>query len=250
MAADTESLDAFLARGRPSAQAAAQIAANLARYLSSMHSVGKPYLRLSPRTVFVDRGFNVHLDASAGLGLSEDDPAYRAPEQIRGEETDWRTDAWGVGALFYRMFCGQDPFWGGSTAELEAAILREEPAELALLTGTLSGQVESVLTRCLAKSPVDRYETSDDLVRDLETVCRAMVSRAPGIGGVPGAEDRPGRPVAPPALLSDNEILRRVQARRSQWVQKETVSWWSISALPAAALLLLAAMLLYCGVGR
>ena len=250
MAADTESLEAFLTRGQPSARVAARIATNLARYLSSMHSAGKPYLRLSPRTVFVDRDFNIHLDASAGFGLEEYDPAYRAPEQIRGEETGWRTDVWGVGALLYRLLCGQDPFRGASSAELEASILRAEPPELAVLTGTLPREVESVLTRCLANSPLDRHETSDALVRDLEDLCRTLVSRAPGFGGVPIAEGRQDRPAASLPRLSDNELLRQVQAKRSQWAQKEVASWWSISALPAVALLLLAAMLLYCGVGR
>ena len=254
MATDTESLDDFLARGKPPARVAAQIAANLARYLSSMHSAGKPYLRLSPRTVFVDRGCNVHLDASAGHGLADGDPAYRAPEQIRGEEADWRTDAWGVGALFYRMWSGQDPFWGGSTAELEATILRQEPAELALPAGTMPREVERVLNRCLAKSPVDRYETTHDLVKDLDAVCRTMVSRAPGLGGVP-TEPHPVRRTASPERLSDdvlgnNDLVRRVQSRRSRLTEREPASWWSISALPAAALLLLVATLLYCGIGR
>ena len=232
----TETLDALLSRGRLSEEKAARIAANLARYLCSMHSAGESYLRLSPRTLRLDQSLNVHLGAGAEPADTDDDLAYRAPEQVEGRGADWRSDCWSVGVLFYRMFTGTLPFWGGTTAALEAAILADEPPELTLLAGTLPPEMDNVLKLTLAKSPQNRYPRTEDLVRDLESLCRIFVARSSVGGGVPSAEISRIRP--------EDDLRQRFRSARSELARRKPPSWSALSFLPMVALLFLILMLL------
>jgi len=246
-----ETLQSRLRKGRLSPSEAAQVAAYLARYLSSMHSGGEPYLALSPRTVVIDSALKVHLLArGAGQGGGQD-LAYRAPEQLRGEPGDWRSDCWSVGALLYLMLTGEAPFQGSTEEELRNAILLEEPA-----AATLPADAERALRRTLAKSPDDRYERTDDLVRDLDLLCRLFLSTSPLAGGVP-APSEGSRPAESPSqewlrdeslpLPAEGDLLQRLRTKRSKLARREMPSWWAVSALPLAVILVLGATLLYCG---
>lgn len=244
-----ETLQSRLRKGRLSPSEAAQVAAYLARYLSSMHSGGEPYLALSPRTVVIDSALKVHLLArSAGEGGGQD-LAYRAPEQLRGEPGDWRSDCWSVGALLYLMLTGEAPFQGSTEEELRNAVLMEEPA-----AATLPADAERTLRRTLAKSPDDRYERTNDLVRDLDSLCRLLLPTSPLAGGVPAPPEEsppeewsPDESLRAPPLAADGDLLQRLGAKRSKLARREMPSWWAVSALPLAAILVLGATLLYCG---
>ena len=235
-AAASSSLAAFLARAPPTYLEAATIAANLARNLISVHSGGEAFLCLSPRTVIIDQGLNVHLRSVAGEA-EEDDLAYRAPEQLGGGEGDWRSDCWSVGAILYQLYTGQAPFRGATRQALEASILSDEPTELPVLAGGLAAEVDRILRRTLAKEPAKRYESITDLVADLNGLCRRLVSRSAIGGGVPTAETpRPRK-----------DLRTALAEKRARWARGEPPSWWSVAALPVATLFVIVALLLYCG---
>ena len=56
--------------------------------------------------------------------------AYMAPEQVRGEPADARTDIFAFGAVLYEMLSGERAFRRDTPAETMTAVLREEPPEL------------------------------------------------------------------------------------------------------------------------
>ncbi len=117
--------------------------------------------------------------AGAVLGTAQ----YMAPEQVRGEPVDARSDIFAFGAVLYEMIAGRPAFARGSVAETMAAILNEE-LQCALVRAP--EELRLVLSRCVQKDPAARYGCADELLTALADVGRA-VDRA-------GASDRARRP--------------------------------------------------------
>jgi len=116
-------------------------------------------------------------DAGALLGT----PAYMAPEQLRGEAADYRSDLFALGVVLSTA-CGRHPFTGSTVAVTMAAILSNEPQGLERLRQE-SPRLEAVIRRCLEKDPARRLQTAAELHQALEQV------KATGIGSSP--EPRP-----------------------------------------------------------
>ena len=97
-------------------------------------------------------------------------PLYLAPEQVKGEECDTRTDLYSLGATLFEAVTGGPPYeapnhaallWKHINAPIPAA--RERCA-------SVSAGVEGICQRLLAKEPDDRYQTSEALVSDIDEV--------------------------------------------------------------------------------
>jgi serine/threonine-protein kinase len=95
-------------------------------------------------------------------------PAYMSPEQALGrEDLDARSDIYGVGCLAYFLLTGQPPFAGRSAVEMLAAHLYEPPAPLTNRRPDVTEEVQTVVLRCLAKNPAERFASAQDLGRAL-----------------------------------------------------------------------------------
>ena len=81
---------------------------------------------------------------------------YMSPEQVSGRRVDHRTDLFSLGVVIYEMATGERPFSGETGADLIAAILEDTPKPV-------SAQLDSILARCLAKDPADRYQSAGEL---------------------------------------------------------------------------------------
>ncbi|HEV8075300.1 MAG TPA: protein kinase [Candidatus Acidoferrum sp.] len=90
---------------------------------------------------------------------------YVAPEVLKGEDGDTRSDIWSLGVLLYEMAAGRRPFKGGTAFELSAAILRERAP---LITPPLPPILQSVIDRCLDKDPGQRYQSAGEVRAALE----------------------------------------------------------------------------------
>lgn len=107
---------------------------------------------------------------------------YAAPEQLRGEITDARTDIWGLGTLLYEMATSQRPFSDEVVPRLIDAILHEFPAPLRGLNGAIPAELDRIILKCLEKDPENRYQSAKELVVDLrrlETTSTAVTVAAP-----------------------------------------------------------------------
>jgi eukaryotic-like serine/threonine-protein kinase len=93
---------------------------------------------------------------------------YMAPEQLEGREADARADIFSFGAVLYEMLTGRKAFEGASPASLIAAIIQAEPRPISSLQPQVPALVEHIVTRCLAKSQDDRWQTASDLMRELK----------------------------------------------------------------------------------
>src|SRR5262249_35169207 len=89
---------------------------------------------------------------------------YMAPEQLRGEPVDARTDLFSLGVLIYELASGKRPFAGRTFPDLSSAILRDNPPPLRSIRADLPVDLERIIGRCLAKQPRDRFQTSLDVL--------------------------------------------------------------------------------------
>jgi len=104
--------------------------------------------------------------------------AYMSPEQAKGEPLDARTDLFSLGVVIYEMATGAKPFAGQSTAEVFAALLMREPAAVSAVNPAMPAELDGIVARLLAKEKEQRYQTADELLRDLEAL-DTQASHAP-----------------------------------------------------------------------
>ena len=96
--------------------------------------------------------------------------AYMSPEQARGTPLDARTDLFSLGSVIYEMATGKPPFGGDSTADVFAALLREDPPPVSKVNPAMPKQLDPIVARLLAKDPAQRYATAEQLQEDLDAL--------------------------------------------------------------------------------
>ena len=111
--------------------------------------------------------------AEAEAGKAYGTPYYIAPEQIRGEKNiDFRADIYSLGATFYHMVTGQVPFDGPNPSAVMHKHLKSELTPPDRINPKLSTGVCEIIEICMAKDRTQRYNTTADLLADLEAVAR------------------------------------------------------------------------------
>ncbi len=117
---------------------------------------------------------------TAGGSLTEEGQllgtvAYMAPEQVRGEPADIRSDIFALGSLLYEMATGRQGFGGDSAADLMSSILRDEPLPAHEVRPELPRHLSRLLTLCLKKDPDERLQSALDLRNELRELEREVL---------------------------------------------------------------------------
>lgn len=172
--------DMLFERGTFSERRAAAIALQIARALAALQQKGIVHRNLKPRNVMVEPDGRVRL---VGLGLAKCEaacfakhldehtigtPHFMAPEMIRGNCNDPRSDFYALGVTMYVMAAGHPPFERGVPAAVMAKHLYEEPQPLRALRPEFSETYEKLAMRLLKKCPDERLADPKDVVRRLE----------------------------------------------------------------------------------
>src|SRR5262245_24221938 len=172
---------------------ALEFAQQITAGLAAAHEKGIVHRDLKPENLFVTKDGRVKIldfglaklkppqpgavDTDAPTQKRLTDPGvvmgtmgYMSPEQVRGQETDHRSDIFAFGVILYEMLSGERPFRGASAIEVMNAILKEESPELGETNTKISPQLEKLVRRCLEKQPERRFQTAYDLCFALEAL--------------------------------------------------------------------------------
>jgi len=96
--------------------------------------------------------------------------SYMPPEQVRGQETDARSDLWSLGVCLYEMLFGKPPFGGENTVEKLAAILYKEPEK----PEKSPAELEKIIDKLLQKEQENRYQTASEVIKNLRHLRQEM----------------------------------------------------------------------------
>jgi len=202
-----EELRAVLKRGAMSLPSAMDYARQIAQGLAAAHEKGIVHRDLKPENLFVTKDGRVKIldfglaklkppggdavDTDAQTLKKITDPGmvmgtvgYMSPEQVRGQETDHRSDIFAFGVILYEMLSGQRAFRGDSAIEVMNAILKEEPPEFGEANTKISPQLEKLVRRCFEKQPERRFQTASDLGYAIETLSTLSGARLENVGAL------------------------------------------------------------------
>ena len=195
-----QSMSDRLSAGAMREDEAVRLAMQIAEGLAAAHAAGVVHRDLKPgnlrilpdgRLKILDFGLAVlRQPAGAGeetrtatsAGVVAGTLPYMAPEQVRGEPADARTDLYAFGVTLYEMVTGQRPFRDTNTLRLAEAILHEPCPPPGRLSPALSPPLEQIILKCTEKDPTLRYQSATDLLVDLR---RSSASRSASLTVMP-----------------------------------------------------------------
>lgn len=128
------------------------------------------------RVVLIDFGF-ASFEGGAKLtqqGAVVGSLTYIAPERLRGEPVDARSDLYAIGVVTYELLAGRPPFVGRDDFELIDLQLSAEPAPLAPGDPAIPPFLDTILGRALAKHQHERYADAHEMAESLEAVAQAL----------------------------------------------------------------------------
>jgi serine/threonine protein kinase/Tfp pilus assembly protein PilF len=187
-------LDTKLASGALSQKQVVELGVQLAKGLFAAHRANIIHRDLKPGNLrLTDEGELKILDfglarwhepvsevaATASLSVRDTIAGtlpYMAPEQIRCEEADVRTDIWAAGAVLYEMATGKRPFPMASSLKLIDAIQHLDPPTPSTLNLQLTQLLDAVIMKALDKDPDRRYQSASELRVDLLRLLPATTS--------------------------------------------------------------------------
>lgn len=145
--------------------------------LAYAHQRGVIHRDVKPDNIMIELGTDRAVVTDFGIALSRRDvdrpdggevigtARYMSPEQACGEPLDARSDLFALGATFFYALTGRPPFDGRSLPAVVHRLVSERAPLVAVARPEVSARLASVIDRCLAKAPADRWPTGDDVAR-------------------------------------------------------------------------------------
>jgi len=197
-----QSLDTIIAQGPASLQLVLSVGIQIADGLSAAHQLGIFHRDLKPANVMLtDGGLVKILDFGLARRLpledTEFDPgktaprpggpkmtytarggtiAYMAPEQFVTGQSSVQSDIWALGLILYQLVSGRHPFARPDGEEIQSirAIQYANPVSFKECCPETPAELESVIFRCLEKTPQERYSSAADVREALKTIMKAL----------------------------------------------------------------------------
>ena len=157
-----------------------KIVLQVCRALDAAHSEGVVHRDLKPQNIMVEaNGRVVVMDfgiarsmEQAGMtstGAMIGTPAYMSPEQAMGEKVDTRSDLFALGVIFYELLTGKSPYEAETIVGLALKRIHERPQPPIERDPQVPQALSDVVLKCLAVELNQRYQTAQEIIRDLES---------------------------------------------------------------------------------
>jgi serine/threonine protein kinase/tetratricopeptide (TPR) repeat protein len=158
----------------------ATLIAQIALALEAAHAAGLVHRDVKPSNVLIEENtgrakitdFGLARAQAMASGLTRDGvvagtPTYMSPEQARGEnQLDARTDVYSLGATLYEALTGEVPFRGTPHLVLRQ-VIEEDPRPLRQYSDQVPRDLETICLKATAREPARRYQTAGELAGDL-----------------------------------------------------------------------------------
>jgi serine/threonine protein kinase len=187
-----EDLKAFIRRsGQITPSKAVSLAQQVAEGLAEAHHLGVVHRDLKPQNIMIDKQGNSRImdfgiariqeaEGLTGTGAIIGTPEYMSPEQAELKDVDPRTDIYALGVVLFEMVTGKVPFEGEtplSVALKHRSVPPQNPREL---NPNISPALAEVILKCLAKDRAKRYQTTEELQADLNSIAQGLPATKKG----------------------------------------------------------------------
>jgi serine/threonine protein kinase len=167
---------------------AAKIIMQVCAALEYAHKAGIVHRDIKPANIMVLDNFEIKVTdfgiarfdsphmSMTQTGIAMGTPHYISPEQLRGENVDRRCDIFSLGVVAYELLTRKRPFAGNNISALIYSITQTDPAPPSTVDENIPGLFDMVVGRALAKDPLERYQSADQMAQDLKAFAQEMTS--------------------------------------------------------------------------
>jgi len=173
-----------------------RIAKQMCQGLEAAHAQGVVHRDIKPQNMLIlpetgdlkimDFGIASVSDMKAGAGASGlttagtvmGTPDYIPPEQAQGSPADYRSDIYSLSVVLFEVFTGRLPFTADTIMKVVLAHIRNPPPPPRTINDHIPAALEAVILRGLQKEPSARYQSVEELARDLDEVSSGYAATA------------------------------------------------------------------------
>ncbi|MBE0711841.1 MAG: protein kinase [Candidatus Aminicenantes bacterium] len=181
-----EDLKSFIRRSRRlDIATTVTIAKQVCNGLSEAHDAGIIHRDLKPSNIMIDKEGNAKIldfgiaravgsQSVTAEGIVIGTPEYMSPEQVEGKESDKRSDIYSFGVILFEMVTGRLPFAADTPFIVAFKQQSERPPQPEGLNPQTPPQLGAIILKCLEKDREKRYQSSEEVCRDLGQVEETM----------------------------------------------------------------------------
>ena len=160
-------------------------------------------------------------------------PHYASPEQLKGEPVDRRSDIYSTGVMAYEMLAGRRPFEpdNDSISSVILKVISNVAPPMDTDMSRMLPEIESIVSRAMAKAPGDRFQSADEMRRALSSFLETSRARISAIESSAHSGSRSTIVVPTPSVIaaSNPTMVDAAQGRTRTW-------WWAGGLVAAAAI--------------
>ncbi|WP_338848986.1 serine/threonine-protein kinase [Massilia sp. W12] len=196
------------------------IVARVAEALHYAHAQGIVHRDIKPANIMYENNDDVVKVTDFGIaritdssktktGLVLGTPSYMSPEQLYGQKVDGRSDLFSLAVSMYQMLSGHLPFVGDSMGQLMYKIANEPTPDIRTVRSNVPAALVAVIFKGMQKDISQRYQSGEEMARDLKTLL------AGGKVDLPAPPLPPAAAQAPASAADTDEGTVRMQKPQS-----------------------------------
>ena len=167
--------------GQLSVGRAISVAKQVCEGLAEAHKLGVVHRDLKPQNIMIDKEGNTRImdfgvarsleaEGITGAGMMVGTPEYMSPEQVKGEETDQRSDIYALGVILFEMLSGRLPFEGDTSLSIALKHKTDPTPNPREFNAQIPENLSQLILKCLEKEKEIRYQTAEEVFSELARI--------------------------------------------------------------------------------